>query len=200
MKSKLECDTDYLNTFHSPGIEYWITGFLKSRKYDSAIDVGCGLGFMSFILKIYLDNVNYLVGLDISRESVFKAKKMRLYDDLIVADARSLPFRSKSFDLALSIGIPAYFNIEGILKREGNIVLEFPSLPKEIKVKDLLERGYRLYKYLLRSLILVELNNYRVLLTYNKRSLKAIKLSINFLKFILKVTSFLERGNILAFK
>ncbi|MCX8205331.1 MAG: class I SAM-dependent methyltransferase [Candidatus Nezhaarchaeota archaeon] len=116
MKCRLECDANFPNTFHSPGIESWITGFLRGRRYDSALDIGCGLGLMAFFLKIFLDNVNYLVGLDISRDKVFKAKKTRLYDDLIVADARSLPFRGNSFDLALSIGISAYFNLEEVLR------------------------------------------------------------------------------------
>ncbi|MCX8205332.1 MAG: hypothetical protein N3H31_06755 [Candidatus Nezhaarchaeota archaeon] len=79
-------------------------------------------------------------------------------------------------------------------------MLEFPALPKEVKVEDLVEKGYGVYRYLLRSFILVELNSYRVLLTYNTRLLKAAKLLLNFLKPVLKATGFFERGCILAFK
>jgi protein-L-isoaspartate O-methyltransferase len=38
-------DSEYSLTFHSPGIEPWITGLLKNFKPSSVLDVGCGLGF-----------------------------------------------------------------------------------------------------------------------------------------------------------
>ena len=63
---KLEYDREYTYTFHSPGIELWITEFLKDGSWESALDLGCGLGFTALLLKLYLGNVKYLVGLDIS--------------------------------------------------------------------------------------------------------------------------------------
>ncbi|MEM2703843.1 MAG: hypothetical protein QXR45_11860, partial [Candidatus Bathyarchaeia archaeon] len=61
---KLTYDRDYTSTFHSPGIEPWITGFLKIKgSLGMVLDLGCGLGFTALLLKLYLNNVEYLVGL-----------------------------------------------------------------------------------------------------------------------------------------
>lgn len=48
------------------------------------LDLGCGLGFTALLLKLYLNNVEYLVGLDINKDKAAKAKRLSLYDDLTV--------------------------------------------------------------------------------------------------------------------
>jgi SAM-dependent methyltransferase len=71
----------YTYVFHSPGIEPWILGFLKSkRSLGRVLDVGYGLGFSAFMLKLYLGNVEYLVCVDISPEKIHKIEKLNLYD------------------------------------------------------------------------------------------------------------------------
>lgn len=50
---KLIYDEEYTHTFHSPGIEPWITGFLKGKpSLGRVLDVGYGLGFTRMLLKI----------------------------------------------------------------------------------------------------------------------------------------------------
>ncbi|MEM2614657.1 MAG: 50S ribosomal protein L11 methyltransferase [Nitrososphaerota archaeon] len=68
----LSYDSEYTHVFHSPGIEPWITGALKGRKLKKVIDVGCGFGLASVILKSYL-GAEYLVGLDVDDVKVSKA-------------------------------------------------------------------------------------------------------------------------------
>jgi len=59
-----------------------------------------------FILRIGVKDVNfnfYSVGVDIDYSSLIIAK--RVYDDVIHASATHLPFRPKSFDISLEIGL-----------------------------------------------------------------------------------------------
>lgn len=69
------------------------------------------LGFMGLLLKLYLNSTEQLVGLDIPSNKLIKVKKLHLFDDLVVADARRLPFRDSVFDLIISTevlhGLPA---------------------------------------------------------------------------------------------
>jgi hypothetical protein len=51
---RLTYDSEYILTFHSPGIEPWITGLPKNFKPSSVLDVGCGLDFWGVVLKNYL--------------------------------------------------------------------------------------------------------------------------------------------------
>jgi len=98
----LSYDSEYTHVFHSPGIEPWITGALKGRKLKKVIDVGCGFGLASVILKSYL-GAEYLVGLDVDEVKVSKASP--LYDEVVAADACFTPFRGHVFDLALSLEV-----------------------------------------------------------------------------------------------
>lgn len=200
----LNYDKEYAMTFHSPGIEPWITGFLKSKRFENALDIGCGLGLISLILKLYLNNVGYLVGLDISCEKLLKVKHLNLYDDLIVADAEIPPFRAKVFDLVIACEV-----IHGLLPRvleftealsKNSMVLTMPSLPNGVSVKHLIEKGYKCYRYVLRGFILIELNGYRILLASKTKFFRIVEFLLYLLKPIIKAVGFLERGYLLVFK
>ncbi|MCX8161516.1 MAG: class I SAM-dependent methyltransferase, partial [Candidatus Bathyarchaeota archaeon] len=173
-------------------------------QYRAVLDLGCGLGFASLIFKLYLNNVEYLIGLDISREKLLKAKQVNLYDELIVADARMPPFRDKVFNLVISIevihGLPASIldSIEAL--SEDSIVLALPTLPEDASIGHLLKKGYRCYRYLLRGFILISLNDCKILLASDSKFFKIVRILLRLLKPILKSISLLERGYILAFK
>jgi SAM-dependent methyltransferase len=202
----LAYDNNYTNILHSPGIEPWITGFLKDRVSERALDLGCGLGFTALLLKLYLGNVKYLVGLDISVDKLLKTKKLNLYDDLIVADAKSLPFRDSAFDFLISIevihGLPVsvFSFIEHLLKGRSSVVLSIPSLPKGVSIEDLVHRKYCVYRYMLRGFVLVDLKRYKVLLAVNSRFFRVLNAILTILMPLLKVTKTLERGYLLVFR
>ncbi len=195
----LSYDTEYTNTFRSPGIEPWVTCFLKDKQFSNAPDLGCSLGFTALLLKLYLNNVDYLVGLNISPAKSVKTKSIGLYDDLVIPDARYLPFRKHSFDLIISTEVlhglssSVLHLIEESVKDCGRIVLSLPSLPRGVKVGDFIAKGYSVYKYLLRGLILVELDSYKVLPTYNTVLFKIVKATLIILRLILKLVKFSRR-------
>ena len=111
--------------------------------------------FTSLILKLYLTNVEYLVGLDFSCAKLLNARRLKLYDDLVVADARMLPFKDRGFDLVISIEVihgVSVSTLESIEACQRNsIVLALPMLPKGVSAKRLIEKGYSCYRYLLRG-------------------------------------------------
>mgnify|MGYP000052909739 CR=1 FL=1 len=202
----LNYDKSYTNTFHSPGIEPWILGFLKSKSsLGRVLDVGCGLGFSALLLKLYLGNVEYLVGVDISAEKIHKARMLNLYDELHVTDIQSFNPEIK-FDTIIALevlhGLPAnaLTHIESLVRKGGSIILALPFLPKGISVTDLIDRGYNVYRYLLRGLVMVDLKHYNIYLAGQSSFLRAIKVLLTILKPLLKVTRILEKGYLLAFK
>ena len=197
-------DEEYTQVFHSPGIEPWICGFLKGRRsLGRVLDIGCGIGFMALVLKLYLGNVEYLVGVDVSPEKIRKAERLNLYDELHVVDIRN--FNQQKFDTLIALealhGLPSdtLAHIESLVKENGSIVLALPILPAGISVEDLIKRGYYVYRYLLRGLVLVDLKNYDIHLASRSRFLRVIKFILKVLKPLL-MTGILKRGYVLAFK
>lgn len=201
-------DKEYTYIFHSPGIEPWITGFLKKlREKDSlgeVLDVGCGLGLTGFLLKLYVGGVERLVGVDISSERISRARQLNVYDELYATDIKE--FKGSRFDVVICLevlhGLPGevLMHIESLVKEGGSAVLALPRLPRGISVRDLIDRGYSVYRYLLRGFLLVDLKSYSILSIEGSIFLEAIRFALNILKPLLKVTRILERGYMLAFR
>ena len=91
------------------------------RSAQSCLDVGCGRGPFKFIQGFYS------VGCDIYHSSLMKARKKGYYDNLVRCDVRQLPFKPKSFDIAICVeviehldkagGIELLRQMEGIASR-----------------------------------------------------------------------------------
>lgn len=77
---------------------------------DSVLDVGCGTS--SPLTEIHRGF--YSIGLDIFKPSLLTLNKSKFYDDLVLADARQLPFRNKVFDVVLSLDV-----IEHLSRQDG---------------------------------------------------------------------------------
>ena len=75
---------------------YW-----KLTSDNSLLDVGCGKGFMLFDLYKMIPGIN-LAGIDISEYAINNSPK-DIKKFLSVANAKKLPFPSKSFDVVISI-------------------------------------------------------------------------------------------------
>lgn len=84
----------YLVSFIHPAIL-----IIRKRKPKSLLDVGCGKGDPVRTLKCYK------VGLDIDIQALKSCLKKHTHDDVVLADASYLPFRSKSFDAVICLQV-----------------------------------------------------------------------------------------------
>jgi 2-polyprenyl-3-methyl-5-hydroxy-6-metoxy-1,4-benzoquinol methylase len=133
-------------------------------------------------------------------------ERLNLYDELHVVDIRNFNSLEK-FDMIIALevlhGLPAgaLIHIEGLVKKNGSVVLALPALPSEIAVKGLIKRSYNVYRYLLKGFVLIDLESYDIYLAWQSlRFLRVIKLFLTILMPLLKITRILEKGYILAFK
>lgn len=102
------------------------------RPGDRILDVGCGKGFLLYELAREVPGVE-VRGIDVSAYAIAHAKE-EVQPFLQVADARSLPFGDRSFDLVLSINtihnLPCYDmvaalkEIERVGRRDKYLVVE----------------------------------------------------------------------------
>jgi len=67
------------------------------------LDVGCGEG--GPVALVAKHNRLNVVGLDIFKPSLDKAKRFESYQDLILGDVRYLPIKDKSVDVAVSVAV-----------------------------------------------------------------------------------------------
>uniref|UniRef100_A0A7J3SLQ9 Class I SAM-dependent methyltransferase n=1 Tax=Fervidicoccus fontis TaxID=683846 RepID=A0A7J3SLQ9_9CREN len=94
------------------------------------------------MLKLYLGNVEYLVGAEISSEKIHEAKRLNLYDALHVVNIQNFNHEEK-FDTLIALEVlhglsaGALMHIEGLVKKNGSVILALPALPSGIDVKDL---------------------------------------------------------------
>lgn len=68
---------------------------LASARPVELLDVGCGTGQSR---QIYRDSCSHYVGLDISRESLLRARTLFPTDTWVLGDAMHMPFESACFD------------------------------------------------------------------------------------------------------
>jgi ubiquinone/menaquinone biosynthesis C-methylase UbiE len=194
LNQEIVFDGDYASTFHIPGIEPLVLGFLKKRRcVGEVLEIGCGYGLWGLFLKMYVNNSNSCLGLDISRSKLLKVKATNIYDDLVVADVTKLPFRRDSFDTIISIELRTIFNsndtlinLERLVKRGGLIFLTVAHFPSTLNIRSLITEAYEVHAYFLRGYFLINLTsgNVNVPLSISwflKRLLNP------FLKFALKI-------------
>lgn len=97
---------------HIPYSHYGLTLKLLGKRNHSLLDAACGDGqFMAMINKKHTYNVT---GADLFSPYLKKAKATGVYSQLVKADLRKLPFKSKSFDVVLCSQA-----IEHLTKKEG---------------------------------------------------------------------------------
>jgi len=89
------------------------------------LDAGCGKhSFMSEVIKSQRFDA---IGLDIFEPNVEDAKRNKVYQDVLVGDARKLPFKDKEFDLSVSVEV-----LEHLSKEDGEKALaEFERVSRE---------------------------------------------------------------------
>lgn len=84
------------------------------------LDCGCGYGIWGYLVRAEKNANNaYLVGFDLHKPYMKYCKFHRVYDDVILADARYLPFRRKSIDVVMAAEI-----VEHLEQEDGEIFLD----------------------------------------------------------------------------
>jgi len=200
----LTYDSEYTLTFHSPGIEPWITGLLKKFKLNSVLDVGCGLGLWGLVFKGYL-GCSRVVGVDVDHAKVEFAKRLGVYNELYALDIRAFSY-PEAFDAVIAVesvhGIldaELLRRLEGLAKQGGLIVLALPAMSRSVTASVLVKRGYAVYRYFLRGFILVRVDKAEVL-TMPRRLWRVLGLLIKIFHPVLKLCRVLEKGYMLAYK
>ena len=106
---------------------------LQDKDFKSPIlDVGCGDGRL---MKVFLFPKKNLVGIDVERKSVTKAQTSGVYQKVLLADARKMPFKNQTFNTVISFStihlIPDLKNtlkeIHRVLKKDGLLIFTVPS-------------------------------------------------------------------------
>jgi len=134
-----------------------ISKLLRAKEYDRILDVGCG---EAYIMKRLKGN---LVGIDLSSKALaLAANRLKLYGtegDLVMADARFLPFMSRCFDkvvcseLLEHIPSPgkAISEVSRVIKRGGKVAFTIPNEEK-INLAKRIVKFLRLFNLLLKDL------------------------------------------------
>lgn len=147
MSKKLEKADQYNDPSHNY-LHYWdgreyehaaeelaIGRLLQGKKFDRAVDVGGGYGRLSVFLRNFADEVTLAEPsqqqLDIAKE--FLPGKPTVTP--VLARAEDLPFEDTSVDLVLVVRVlhhlpnpmPAFEEINRILKKDGYFLLEFAN-------------------------------------------------------------------------
>jgi SAM-dependent methyltransferase len=200
----LTYDSEYTLTFHSPGIEPWITGLLKNFRPSNVLDVGCGLGFWGLVLKNYL-GISKVVGIDVDVSKVEFCRKLGVYDEIYASDVRTFNYTDR-FDAIIAVeavhgilDLELLRKLESLVRKGGVIVLTLPSLPESMNVKVLVEMGYTVFRYFLRGFILVRIDKPEVY-TIPSRLWRILGAFIRILHPVLNLGKLLRKGYLIAYK
>ena len=100
--------------------KYWelvipsFQNYYKLNKNSTILDIGCAKGFMMHDFKNKIPGIK-IKGVDISEYAINNCINT-VKNDVMVADARNLPFESNSFDLVISITTIHNFEIDDCKK------------------------------------------------------------------------------------
>ena len=99
-----------------------LVDFMKIKKTDKVLEIGCGAGGMAQ----YLD-CNY-IGLDYSKTSVQKCMEF-FHKTAICANANDIPFKSNYFDKSFAYGCFMYFPSEQYVRE---VIAELKRVTKKM--------------------------------------------------------------------
>jgi ubiquinone/menaquinone biosynthesis C-methylase UbiE len=109
---------------------------LHPTEASVGLDVGCGEGHMLRALKS-VPNAGRVVGVDLDRERLMKARQVVPHSPLMLCDIRSLPFVDDTFDYAVAAEIlehipdaeQAMREVLRVLKSGAPVVISVPHEP-----------------------------------------------------------------------
>jgi len=115
----------------------------EKSKYKNVIDLGCGTGLAGKDLRYISSN---LTGVDISENMISEAKKLDIYDTLIVGDiVEKLNASQDKFDLLLALDVLIYIgDVQSIFKAVHKSCEPDSLFVFSVEIQD--ENGYSLLK------------------------------------------------------
>ena len=101
------------------------------RKFDRALDIGCGPGANIEVLNTFAGKVT---GVDISPKAIEYSRRIHPHNEFLLANAENLPFADSSFDLILCSEVlehvedtKAIAEVLRILKPQGVLIITVPA-------------------------------------------------------------------------
>lgn len=139
LKEKRSFFHKYLELTDSPArallkkYEYDIIAHFTSELKPVVVDVGCGDGVFSAAT---FDGIQ-MIGIDVSKRELSKAKKKAVYHSVILAEARFLPIKSDSLNTVISISVLEHIpKLDDVLKELYRILCKsgvlFFTVPAKI--------------------------------------------------------------------
>ncbi len=115
---------------HAPELHRFVLREIPNLQGKTVLDVACGRGVWGFLLRdrsFPKDRENLMIGVDLDIRYLKFCNYHRIYDDIVLADVRRLPFRARSFDVIIASEI-----IEHLPKADGLKLLdELEKLARE---------------------------------------------------------------------
>jgi len=115
-------------------VRFFVISLIKKDKVEKVLDLGCGVGVISYFV-----NAKLKIGLELQEKSIRNAKKLNPKMELIRGDIRFLPFKNNVFPKILSIHLLssmstpeqreiAILEIKRVLGENGEIVTSAANL------------------------------------------------------------------------
>ncbi|MFA7484108.1 MAG: methyltransferase domain-containing protein [Vulcanimicrobiota bacterium] len=93
------------------------------RPFGRLLDVGCGSGGITRVLRPFWPDVQELVGFDLDGGEVRQARTKSLYDELVVCPGDRTPFPSGSFDFLFSNSVLEHIaDLDSVLKELSRVL------------------------------------------------------------------------------
>jgi ubiquinone/menaquinone biosynthesis C-methylase UbiE len=97
---------------------------------ETFLDIACGLGKWGYLVRLgWSGNPEYVVGIDVWRPNLEHVKERKVYDDLVMADAKFLPFTERSFNVVCATEF-----LINLRKEEGFKVLNEAERVADLRV------------------------------------------------------------------
>jgi len=128
---------------------------LVDKNSVTIIDVGCEYGPTARLIRLHARKT-FIVGIDRYLPFLRSCKKRKLYDDLVLCDARALPFKGRSSDAVLALeviehlpknaGLSFLADLEKIASRQVLVSTPVGFMEKSPKCRDSLEGELRKHR------------------------------------------------------
>ncbi|MCW3989880.1 MAG: class I SAM-dependent methyltransferase [Candidatus Bathyarchaeota archaeon] len=114
---------------HAPILDNFILKLLQGNLDNlDIIDIASGNGLWGFYIRTRANGLPNIIGLDIWPPYIKRIYRLNIYNSMICADVRRMPFKENSFDIVLACEV-----LEHIPKSEGkNVLYELERLARRM--------------------------------------------------------------------